>query len=198
MNALALLLAAAPLVVPLEQMFAELKAKTRTLPKVTDQEAIKKLVQEMVEVDQAMRKSDRPFAIDIDEHNTAVMKKLLAKIEWFTISDWGRPTDDNAWLLVQHADRDIAFQQMVLGRLEKLVKIGETSRSHFAYLFDRVAVGTGKKQRYGTQGRFIAPGNWQPRDLEEPARVDELRAWAGIQFAPTLAEYKVRMDTHCK
>ena len=181
------------------QMLAELKTATQKqrLPKTSDVDAVRRLLVKMVEVDQAVR-NGRHSSVEIDELCTAALKQWLGEIEWFSVSKWGAEFDNKAWLLVQHADHDVPFQEMVLSRLERLVNIDETDRSSYAYLFDRVAVNTGKKQRYGTQGRCVGPSDWQPHDTEDAARVDERRAWARIKGFTNLADYKVVMDTHCK
>jgi hypothetical protein len=85
-----------------------------------------------------------------------------------------------AWLLVQHADRDVAFQTEMLRILEPLVPARETAQSNYAYLHDRVAVNSGRPQRYGTQGRCTAAGVWEPREVEQPEQLDERRAAVGL------------------
>ncbi|MEM1009351.1 MAG: DUF6624 domain-containing protein [Myxococcota bacterium] len=77
---------------------------------------------------------------DIDTGNTKELKKLLqVHAPWFTISKFGKVTSSNAWLLVQHADHDRAFQKQILKVLAKLHKKGESSPQNYAYLYDRVA-----------------------------------------------------------
>src|SRR5205085_1172028 len=60
-----------------------------------------------------------------------------------------------AWLLVQHADQGRAFQKRCLPLLEAAVKKGEATGVQLAYLSDRVRVGAGEKQVYGTQFRTV-------------------------------------------
>ena len=53
----------------------------------------------------------------------------------------------------------------------------------------------GRKQRFGTQGRCTGPGRWKPRELEDPARVDQLREEYGVtRDNGTLAQYAARMN----
>lgn len=186
-----------------EKALASLQAKTaKGLPAPDEVDRVKALFDEMFDVDQGARKTD-PIDADlvgrVDAHNRDVLKQYLSRMDWFRISVWGESMDNRAWLIAQHADRDVEFQKDVLRRLEKLVALKETSGSSFAYLFDRVATNTGKKQRYGTQGRCVGPGNWQPGELEDPARVDELRRESGIaDRMGTLAQYQATMNAHCK
>lgn len=62
---------------------------------------------------------------------------------------------------------------------------GEVDSEHVAYLTDRVLVGEGKPQRYGTQLEN-KDGNLTPYPLEDPETVDERRRAVGMS---PLAEY---------
>jgi len=128
-------------------------------------------------------KLGRMMAIDCDD--TEWLKAQLEEIGWFDIETYGKDADKNAWLLVQHADRDPPFQRWMLGYLQGLPP-GKTDPHNVAYLFDRVAVADKRPQRYGTQGSCGPDGGWQPFAIEDPERVDDRRASAGL--AP-LAEY---------
>jgi len=149
-----------------------------------------------VEVDQEARRAMMAGgAIDlelahrlesIDADNTAWMKTLVARHGWPTLAAAGAEACGNAWLLVQHADRDVAFQEHCLALLEAAVARGEAEKKHLAYLSDRVAMHRGRPQRYGTQFRQV-DGKLEPYTLEDPARVDAWRAEAGLG---TLDEYR--------
>jgi 5'-nucleotidase (lipoprotein e(P4) family) len=174
---------------------------------ITDRGWVQRRLAHLVAVDQRIRKAlgeprlaywsaeERKRFVDgvvvrmtaRDTANTAELERLLATQRWFTVGEFGAQADKDAWLLVQHADRNVAFQERVLGLLAELAPAGETNRSNFAYLWDRVAVNTGKKQRYGTQGKCVGIGEWAPHDVESPAELETLRASVGLQ---TMAEYK--------
>ncbi len=95
-----------------------------------------------------------------------------------------------AWLLVQHADRDPAFQKECLEKMKQGVSRGEVSAKDVAYLVDRVAVAENKKQVYGTQ--FKGKGKeMMPQPIEDEQHVDERRKSVGL---PSMAEYKKQMD----
>jgi hypothetical protein len=131
----------------------------------------------------------------VDAANTAWLKADLAKHGWYRISTAGEQADRQAWLLVQHADRDPAFQRQVLGMLEGLLPAKETSPRNYAYLYDRVASGEKRPQRYGTQGRCTGPGKWEPKPLEDAARVDDLRKSVGLE---PLAVYVAGFKNVCR
>jgi hypothetical protein len=122
----------------------------------------------------------------LDAENTRWLKETVSQGGWFTVSKYGADADFAAWLLVQHADLDVPFQTEMLGILEPLVPARETSQSNYAYLYDRVAVNSGRPQRYGTQGRCTAAGVWEPREVEQPETLDERRAAVGL---PPEADY---------
>ncbi|WNZ60149.1 hypothetical protein QEG98_29675 [Myxococcus sp. MxC21-1] len=122
---------------------------------------------------------------DVDARNTTWLKGVIAKHGWPGSALVGRRGTFAAWLLVQHADQDVAFQSEVLPMLEKAVARGEGSAKELAYLTDRVLVNTGKPQRYATQLEEV-DGKTVPKALEEPEKVNERRAAVGLD---TLEEY---------
>jgi hypothetical protein len=130
----------------------------------------------------------------LDRANTAELKELLKLYPWFTVSEFGARADGFAWVLVQHSDLDVAFQQEVLAILTSLYPKGETSPNNYANLWDRVAKNTGKPQRYGTQGRCAAPGRWEPYEIEDQTNLDQRRASVGL---PPMADY-LRMSKERK
>ncbi|MBK7844514.1 MAG: hypothetical protein IPJ71_12615 [Bdellovibrionales bacterium] len=122
---------------------------------------------------------------DVDTTNTNDLKELIKTYDWFRITDFDKTADQNAWLLVQHADHDPVFQKETLSKLEKLYKSGDTNPQNYAYLVDRVAASWNditkrQLQLYGTQGTCVAPGKWEPIPMEEPANVDARRKEVGL------------------
>lgn len=204
-----------------EATVAKMKSDFGAVPaNPQDREWVKKKLAHMVAVDQFMRKfpaviyekkyTDKEMKFfwskfmekfrTVDLENTVDLKALLVIHGWFRISVFGEKADDNAWLLVQHADHDPQFQSEILVQLEALSKIGETQPGHYAYLFDRVAASWNdlskrKLQRYGTQGTCVGPQKWEPIPMEDPANVDVRRASVGLG---TMAEYLEMFKDVCK
>ncbi|MFK7959783.1 MAG: DUF6624 domain-containing protein [Phycisphaerales bacterium] len=109
-------------------------------------------------------------------------KVIFAEHGFPSIDMVGTEASSAFWLLVQHADADVPFQEAVLAAMEPLVSIGQADGSEFAYLTDRVRVNTGRAQLYGTQMRYDAEtGRPSPKPLARPAEVDKLRAAAGLE-----------------
>ncbi|HEX8642467.1 MAG TPA: DUF6624 domain-containing protein [Allosphingosinicella sp.] len=122
-------------------------------------------------------------------NNAQWLKSVLARIGWFDISRYGAEASQAAWLIVQHADHDPAWQQQVLEILRPRVARGDMQGNYFAYLVDRVAVNAGRPQTYGTQGLCMGPDDWRPRPLADPDEVDRLRAEVGLE---PIAAYRAR------
>ena len=87
----------------------------------------------------------------IDTQNLKRFRVLLDRCGWPVESRYGRDASNAAWLLVQHADSDRAFQRRALRILEQAVLAREAVPGNLAYLSDRLAVADGKPQPYGTQ-----------------------------------------------
>ena len=126
----------------------------------------------------------------IDRKNTARLKEIVDQHGWPGKSLVGAAGAQDAWLLVQHADRDPAFQKRCLELMTPLVAQGEVSAVNVAYLTDRVRVAEGKPQVYGTQFRQ-ADGKMEPSPIEDEARVDERRKSVGL---PPLAQYRKQLE----
>jgi hypothetical protein len=122
----------------------------------------------------------------IDARNTAWMKEVVDQHGWPGKSLVGTDGAQKAWLLVQHADQDRAFQKRCLPLLAGAVKKGEASPEHLAYLTDRVKVADKEKQVYGTQFHEVG-GKMEPYPIEDEANVDKRRKEVGL---PPLAEYR--------
>lgn len=184
-----------------------------------DKDWVKKKIQHMYDMDQYMRAykgtpyeqgySDdekkefiqrfRTKFTEMDKRNTRELKDLLKTYRWFTRSEFDEQTDKNAWILVQHADLEPAFQKEILLILESLVLIGETSPANYGYLFDRVAASWSdpaqrKLQRYGTQGMCSGRNKWEPIPMESPAQIDRRRLALGMTL---MSEYLALANANC-
>ena len=90
-----------------------------------------------------------------------------------------------AWLLVQHAP--FAYQQQVLPLLLAALRADDARAGDVALLQDRVLVGEGKPQLYGSQARYpVHPGPPVLDSIADEACVDVRRASVGLG---PLAEY---------
>jgi hypothetical protein len=175
-------------------------------PKPPQDEKLRQELLDRVEKDQAARKSlvelmqksknvdpNQPAikkVMEIDRQNTAWLKEIVEKRGWPGKTLVGNGGAHAAWLLVQHADHDVAFQKKCLDLLKAAVNEKEASAQDFAYLTDRVLVADKKKQIYGTQ--LVQEGDkLVPQPIEDKEHVDDRRKEIGLQ---PLAEYLMLVE----
>jgi hypothetical protein len=140
-------------------------------------------IAEMVERDQTMREKNigngNFWDDSVDAGNTARMKEIVVKIGWPTVSKVGKESSRGAWLLAQHADKDVEFQRYCL-TLMKESPPREVRPMDIAYLVDRVRVNSGQPQLYGTQ--VMEENNiFVPKPIEDDGGVDQRRKEVGLE-----------------
>ncbi len=110
-----------------------------------------------VEDDEKNREKIRNFIRTVDRKNSKDLEEILYKYGWIRISLFGQKADNDAWILVQHADDNPLLQHRVLFMLEQLYQEGETNKQNYALLYDKIAVkylDYDIKQKFGTQGQL--------------------------------------------
>lgn len=110
----------------------------------------------MIDKDQKMRRRAERTGIwnkKIDKENTKILKRIIKKYGWPTVSAVGKKTSHNLWLLVQHADHDIIFQEKCLELMKKIHDSNQSDvlKQDIAFLTDRIRVNRHKPQIFGTQ-----------------------------------------------
>lgn len=177
-------------------------------------EIVKAQIKAMYEEDQSIRKSigflsEQGFSSEqvfeqplfkkyfqkMDRRNTESLKKILAKINWPKISEYGGEIDQKTWLLVQHADHDKKFQKSILTKLDQLKDQNETLKSNYAYLYDRVQFNHNLPQKFGTQGKCESKGSWKAHLIEDVDSLEILRKDFGLV---PFEEYQKTMNGYCK
>lgn len=132
---------------------------------------------------------------EVDRLNTEQLKSFVNQWGWITISQFGATASDNAWLLAQHADHDVDFQEKVLNLLTEALKTKDVKSGNVAYLWDRVKVNRKIPQRYGTQGICKGKGKWEPNPLEDANKVNDYRKAVGL---PPFSEYLKQVAPMCQ
>jgi hypothetical protein len=106
----------------------------------------------------------------------------------------GETGSANFWLLMQHQDKHVKFQEAVLEKMKVEMEKGKASSVNYAYLRDRVNVNSGKLQIYGTQMILNADGtSYVPQPVIEPEKLNERRASVGLD---SIEAYIQLMNTH--
>ena len=95
-------------------------------------------------------------------------------------------------MVIQHSDNP-TLQKRFLPAMEKMVASQEALGSEYALVYDRIAVGEGRLQRYGSQMHCV-DGRMVPQPMEEPERIEERRAPMGFRW-PTYPDYLANFGT---
>ncbi len=117
----------------------------------------------------------------IHVRNASRLKEILAVHGWPTPALVGDDGAESAWLIVQHAIGDPAFQRLCLGLLQRAGHAGEVPLWQAAMLEDRIRMFEGKPQIYGTQLEVDSEGTLRPYLLEDPEHVEERRSRIGLE-----------------
>jgi hypothetical protein len=88
------------------------------------------------------------------------------------------------WLLVQHQDYEVDFQ-------EKCLRNCGFTDNQKAYLKDRVRVNRGRKQLYGTQFTRNDEGRLEPEPIEDKEELEARRKKMGLE---PFSEYREKMQ----
>ena len=149
------------------------------------QPALRKKLLAMVASDQAVRQAvmgghePTPEELKqlwkIDAENLPRIKAIIKKHGFPSVKQVGKDGANAAFLLVQHADNDPAFQARALRLMQPLLTRHEINAADVALLTDRVLVAQKKPQRYGSQFDGINGVNVLYA-VEDPAHLDARRA----------------------
>ena len=148
----------------------------------------------MLAADQAARAEEGTDGIAGDRERTERLRRITAERGWPTRTAVGADGATAAWAIAQHSDLDPQVQEQFLALMRDAAAAGEADPGELAHLEDRVALGAGRPQTYGTQIGCAEDGTPQPAPLADPGRVDALRAGAGL---PPLADYLAELAAVC-
>ncbi|WP_310556036.1 DUF6624 domain-containing protein [Flavobacterium sp.] len=111
--------------------------------------------------------------------NCDVAKKYLKKYAFPGLKENGKDACTNFWLIVQHSDHNVVFQEEVLNAMAIQYKRKNVITQNYAYLHDRVLKNKGEKLLYGTQVEW-STGKPLPLPLQYPDKVEEMRKSMGL------------------
>ncbi|HMI62162.1 MAG TPA: DUF6624 domain-containing protein [Puia sp.] len=112
----------------------------------------------------------------VDSMNLRKVDSLINKYGWLGPDQVGSDGDATIFAVIQHSS--LKSQEKYLPLMREAVKDGKAKANHLALLEDRVALGEGRKQIYGSQLSF--PG-YAVLPLENPDSVDIRRASVGLE-----------------
>lgn len=117
----------------------------------------------------------------VHRQNATRLQKILEEVGWPGSGMVGEAGARAAWLVIQHAIGEPAFQRYCLQLLQEAAGREEIPPWQPAMLEDRIRMFEGKKQRYGTQLEADEAGNPQPYPVEDAEHLDERRLAVGLE-----------------
>ncbi|RFM27828.1 DUF6624 domain-containing protein [Deminuibacter soli] len=182
-----------------QQLVQNAVANENSFAQTLKQPALRKRINQMALAEQQLRyqaaQTTNDTALQRIHHNIYTTgnenreqaKAILQQYGWPTISSVGKDGQNNFWLLVQHADADIPFQQAALDSMKKIRQSTETDPAHYAFLYDRVQCNLNYPQFYGTQVNWTQQGQANGfRTIAQEEVTDRRRKAIGL---PVLAVY---------
>ncbi len=125
-----------------------------------------------------------------DSINLINVINILDHYGWVGQEKVGAQASQSLFLVIQHSD--LKTQQKYLPMMRDAVKKGNAAASALALLEDRVALGEGRKQIYGSQiGRNSETNKYYIQPLEDPDNVDKRRSGVDLE---SLGNYVKRWD----
>lgn len=120
-----------------------------------------------------------------DRVNLAKVTKLLDSFGWMGIEEIGEKGSLGLSLVIQHAD--LETQKKYLPMMKEAQKKGKASANFVTTLEDRIAIGEGRKQIYGSQLELNSKTKkYQVSPVIEPENLDKRRLAAGLS---TMSDY---------
>jgi hypothetical protein len=118
---------------------------------------------------------------EVDADNTRWLVDVVTQHGWPRMSEVGKESAEDAWLLAQHADGQPEHQRLFHQLMAAAAEVGEAEPRLFAYLEDRIRINSGNRlQLYGTQ--FIDRGEGlEVQPIEDPDGLAARRAAMGME-----------------
>jgi len=104
-------------------------------------------------------------------------KKIIDKYGWPDIKIVGEKASSGAWLIAQHADKDIKFQEQCL----ELMKAKQVPLWQLAYLTDRIQTNKKLPQIYGTQYYLTKNRRFINRPIKNKSTLNKRRKEMGLE-----------------
>ena len=136
-----------------------------------DYSSLRQKLNQMMELDQNTLhgKTDLNFeTLRVKQANR--IREIVSEYGWPTIDMVGKEASQAAWIIVQHADYDKAFQERMLKIMRPLALEGKINPANYTYLYDR----SHRPPLYGTQGKCEGT-EFIPFPIQDIGNIDNRR-----------------------
>ncbi len=124
----------------------------------------------------------------VDDTNVRLLSKMIQEYGWPDRAMVGLDGVKAAFTITQRGSH--TFQKSMLPHVRRAYEVGELPAGDYAVLIDRVLIGDGYPQRYGTQAE-IRNGELVFFPLEHPFSLDERRRELGLE---PMNEYIAKLE----
>jgi hypothetical protein len=133
-------------------------------------------------------------AVSLDGTNRDRLKEIITEFGFPTRQLVGKEAMQGIFLMIQHADGDKEWQKGQLSNVETAVRQGDMDGQSYAYLYDRIKLNGGEKQRYGTQFKNVDPINrtLELADTEDIEKLDTRRMEMGMMPIKMYEQFMLR------
>lgn len=129
-----------------------------------------------------------------DSINLIIVKNIIDTYGWLSSDEVSNYGNLALFLVIQHAD--LKTQENYLPILKDAVERDLVDAGNLAYLEDRIAIGNGKKQIYGTQLELDSvTGKYKILPIEDSINLDKRRKEVGL---PSLKKYLSDIEEYRK
>jgi hypothetical protein len=123
-------------------------------------------------------------------NNTKKLKQIIRKYGWPNSERFGEKAELGAWIIAQHNDWNVKFQEGCLKLMLELPKL-KKRKQHIAYLTDRILVNKKRRQIYGTQFTMGRNQKMKPRPIKDIKNLAKRRRQMRLEDSKI---YKKRMS----
>jgi len=141
---------------------------------------IKKLLEDVYISDTNSRKNDLTISSDKDYYNLEIVINIIENCGMPTLKEVDKKHLQAIWLTLQHNNN--YYRKKYFKYIKNSVENGELELSYLAMMEDRILVGDGKPQLYGTQVKFNeSTKKWELCPISEPSLLEKRREKVGLE-----------------
>jgi hypothetical protein len=139
---------------------------------------MKPILQEVYEKDQKNRTNLAVHNSETDFENQQQVISLIEACGFPSSEQAGVAGIFTIFLVIQHAS--LKVQEKYFPLIKQSADRGDLGRSSVAMMEDRILIGKGLKQKYGSQVTRKGNGPWQLLPVEDPVNLNKRRAQVGL------------------
>lgn len=116
----------------------------------------------------------------LNKDNSAKIEEIINERGWPKFSEVKGSAAQTAFFIIQHSE--LKKQKVYIEKLQNACKQNEANWADYALMYDRIQIGEGKKQLYGSQLRFSKTSNkYELFPIEDEQNLNKRRKDIGLE-----------------